>query len=121
MKNIIEAIESVYPKCLKLDFNSIDEVIEIFTVLGLGNYREFSRRVWDPTEEPDALFIDLVAPLFDCSKSQIRTLIKGGGIKVNGKVPDINLKMADLEWIVLGSWLLAVVKIGKNRFDFILM
>ena len=55
------------------------------------------------------------------SKSDIRKLIKNNGIKVNNKIPSPVLKVKDIPWIELAEHKIAIVKIGKNKFDFIIM
>lgn len=125
MKNIVDIIESVHSKCRSLDFSGgINDVVEIFYVLGLCKFPKFWDRVYDPVfcgDDPNLLFIDYASYIFGLSKSEIRRLIRGQGIKVNNIVPDPDVKVSDLPWIELeGGWKLCVIKKGKNEFDFIL-
>ena len=123
-KTVVDVIESVYPKCKNLDFHSIQEVGEVFGVLGLLKFSRWWERVYDPVfcdDDPDLLFTDYASSVFGLSKSDIRRLIKGQGIRVNNVVPKEDIKVSDLPWIKLeGDWELCVIKKGKNEFDFLL-
>lgn len=123
-KTVVDIIESVFPKCKNLDFHSIQEVGEVFGVLGLLKFPRWWERVYDPVfcdDDPDLLFIDYAASRFNLSKSDIRRLIKGQGIRVNNIVPKEGLRVRDIPWIELDNgWKLGIIKKGKNEFDFIL-
>ena len=123
MKPLIEIIESAHQKCSKLDFTDWDDFLGVF-VCSIGyNIQKQSRRIFDPEfeDDPDMLFIDFAADLFEMSRSDMRKLLKNNGVKVNNQVPSQSLKVKDLPWIELGDWKVCVVKCGKNKFDFILM
>ena len=122
-KTIVDIIESVYPKCKNLDFHSIQEVGEVFGVLGLLKFSRWWERVYDPEfcDDPNLLFTDYASSIFGLSKSDIKRLIRGQGIRVNNVVPKEDIKVSDLPWTKLeGDWELCVIKKGKNEFDFIL-
>ena len=124
-KTIVDIIESVWEKCKNLDIHTDRELSEIMYVLGyLLPFPRFYDRVYDPVfcgDDPDLLFIDYASYIFGLSKSEIRRLIRGQGIKVNNIVPDPDVKVSDLPWIELdGGWKMCVIKKGKNEFDFIL-
>lgn len=120
--NFIEIIENSYTKLLKLNFLTWDEFLGIFIFVLGPNIQKQARRIFDPdfNDDPEITFIDFSSEILELSKSEIRKLIKGGGIKINNKVPFQDLKVKDIEWIILGEWKVAVIKIGKNKFDFII-
>lgn len=122
MKSLIDIIESIHPKCTKLDFEDFDEFsLIMITIIGT-DVQKLTKRIFDPEwdNDPDTLFIDFIAYLQEISKSDVRRLIKNNGIKVNNKFPTQDLKVRDIPWIELGEWKVCVVKLGKNKFDFIL-
>ena len=116
MSNIVDVIESIHPRCLKLDID-LDFLISAFSVLGWGNIREFSKRVC----EEDCGLVDFLNGLWGMSKSDIRRLIKGQGVKVNNTVPKENTMISELPFIEVPGWKVCVIKKGKNVFDFILV
>ena len=120
--DFISVIENSYAKLLKLDFLSWEEFLGIFIFVLGPNIQKQTRRIFDPefNDDPDISFIDFSSEILEISKSEIRKLIKNNGIKINNKVPPLDLKVKDIEWIVLGEWKVAVIKIGKNKFDFII-
>lgn len=119
-KNIIEIIEGVHKKCSKLEFDSLQDIIEIFAVLGLNSALKFGLRVWDKDLEENEVYINRVSDLLNLSRGDIRRLIKGQGLKINNKVISPETLLSDLPWISLGDWKICVIKKGKNEFDFIL-
>lgn len=119
-KNIIEIIEGVHKKCSKLEFDSLQDIIEIFAVLGLNSALKFGLRVWDKDLEENEVYINRVSDLLNLSRGDIRRLIKGQGLKINNKVIPPETLLSDLPWISLGDWKICVIKKGKNEFDFIL-
>ena len=122
MKPFIDLLVSAHEKLSKLNFSDWEEFLGIF-VLVLGyNIQEQSKRIFDPEfeDDPESLFIDFVSGYIEMSRSELRKLIKNSGIKVNNKIPSQDLKVKDIPWISLGEWKIAVIKIGKNRFDFII-
>ena len=92
----------------------------MITIIGT-DVQKLTRRIFDPEwdNDPDTLFIDFIADLQEISKSDVRRL-KNNGIKVNNKFPTQDLKVRDIPWIELGEWKVCVIKLGKNKFDFIL-
>ena len=124
-ETIVDIIESIFPKCSKLDIKSVDELGKIMSVMGLLTPLDFGRRVWEPKFEEDRRYIslvDFISELWGVSKSEILRLIKGNGLKVNNVVPEKDMKLFNLPWISLNSdWSFCVVRKGKNVFDFILM
>ena len=119
MNNIVEIIESVHSKLSRLEFNLAD-IISIFAVLSLNTVEKFNLRVWDEIEEDNEVWINRAALLFGLSRSDIRRLVKGGGLKVNNKVIPENTPLSDLPWLDLGDWKICILKKGKNEFDFLL-
>jgi len=118
-KDIIGIIESVHYRLSKLDL-TLDALIEIFAVLSLNTVPKFNLRVWDETTEPDEVYPNRVSLLFGMSRSDIRRLIKGQGLKVNNKVIPENTPLSSLPWLDLDGWKVCVIKKGKNEFDFLL-
>ena len=120
MNNLISTLEEVHYRLSKLDL-TLDALIEIFAVLSLNTVPKFNLRVWDEMIEPDEMYPNRVALLFGMSRSDIRRLIKGQGLKVNNKVIPENTLLSELPWIDLGGgWEICVIKKGKNEFDFLL-
>ena len=119
-RNIIEIIEGVHRKCSKLEFNSLQDIIEIFAVLGLNSATKFGLRVWDKDLEENEVYINRVSDLLNLSRGEVRRLIKGQGLKINNKVVPRDTLLSDLPWISLESWKICVIKKGKNELDFIL-
>ena len=122
MSNIVEVIEGMHGKLSKLDFpNGLQDLVEIFAVLGITTVEKFNRRVWNPLEDgEDVNLIDFCSNLLGLSKSDVRRLIKGGGLKVNNVVPKEGVLLKDLNWIWIGDWEFCIIKKGKNEFEFIL-
>lgn len=122
MSNIVEVIEGMHHKLSKLDFpNGLRDLVEIFAVLGITTVEKFNRRVWDPIEDgEDINLIDFCSNLLGLSKSDVRRLIKGGGLKVNNVVPKENALLKDLNWIRMEDCEVCIIKKGKNEFEFIL-
>jgi len=119
MNNIISVIESVHPKLTKLELTGLQDLIEIFAVLGLNRLDRFCPRVVEDSDL-DEVYINRVADLLGLSRSDIRRLIKCGGLKVNNKVIPETTTLIDLPWIELEGWRVCIIKKGKNEFDFIL-
>ena len=119
MNNIVDVIESVHPKLSRLDFNGVEDLIEIFAVLGLNTASKFCPRVVTEDEEGE-VYINRVSDLLGLSRSDIRRLVKGNGLKINNKVIPDTTTLSDLPWLNLGDWEVCVIKKGKNEFDFIL-
>lgn len=122
MSNIVEVIERMHGKLSKLDFpNGLQDLVEIFAVLGITTVEKFNRRVWDSLEDgEDVNLIDFCSNLLGLSKSDVRRLIKGGGLKVNNVVPKEGVLLKDLNWIKMEDWDVCIIKKGKNEFEFIL-
>lgn len=123
MKPLIEIVETAHQKCSNLDFANWDDFLGFFICCVGYNFQEQTKRIFDPdfTDDPDMLFIDFAANLFDMSRSDMRKLLKNNGVKVNNQIPSQNMKVKELPWIDLDEWKVCVVKCGKNKFDFILM
>lgn len=117
-KELIEVLETAHTKLSKLEFDNWEDFLGVFIAVIGYNFQRQIKRIFD--DDPDTLFIDFASELLEISKSDLRKLMKNNGIKVNNKPPTQNQKMKDLEWIELGEWKIAVIKIGKNRFDFIM-
>lgn len=123
MMNIVDIIESVYPRCKNLDFTYPEEVGMVLGVLGLLRIDRLRERIYDPVfggDDPDLSFVDYAAKIFEVSKGDIKRLIKGQGIRINNEVPGIDLKVRDIPWLVLDDWLVGIIRKGKNEFEFIL-
>ena len=117
MNNLISTLSEVHYRLSKLDL-TLDEMIEIFAILGLNTAPKFCLRV---VEGEDEVYINQVSSLFGMSRSDIRRLIKGQGLKINNKVIPENTLLSELPWIDLGGgWEICVIKKGKNEFDFLL-
>jgi tyrosyl-tRNA synthetase len=118
MKSLIDILETCHEKCSKLNFDNFEEFASIVVCVVGTNEDKLAKRIFKGDEETN--FIDFASELFEMSKSELRKLIKGGGLKVNNTVPDIAAKIKDLPFIDLGERMACVIKIGKNKFDFIL-
>lgn len=119
MSSIVDIIESVHPKLTKLELNGLQDLVEIFAVLGLNRLDRFCPRVVE-SEDLGEVYINRVADLLGLSRSDIRRLIKGGGLKINNKVIPETTPLIELPWIDLEGWRVCIIKKGKNEFDFIL-
>lgn len=119
MNNIVDVIESVHPKLSRLELNGLQDLIEIFAVLSLNTASKFCPRVVDDSEGSE-VYINRVSDLLGLSRSDIRRLIKGGGLKINNKVIPDTTTLSDLPWLDLEGWRVCIIKKGKNEFDFIL-
>lgn len=118
MNSIIEAIEGAHRRLTTLDFD-IFELSEIFVVLGFSRpFPRFYERVWDG--ETEIGLITYISDLWGISKSDVRRLIKGGGLKINNSSVPENITLKDLPWLKIDDWKVCVIKKGKNEFDFIL-
>ena len=123
MKPFIDLLISIHEKLSKLNLSDWEEFLGIFNLVLGYNIQEQTKRIFDPEfeDDPEILFIDFVSGYIGMSKSDIRKLIKNNGIKVNNKIPSPVLKVKDIPWIELAEHRIAIVKIGKNKFDFIIM
>jgi tyrosyl-tRNA synthetase len=123
MKPFIDLLISIHEKLSKLNLSDWEEFLGIFNLVLGYNIQEQTKRIFDPEfeDDPEILFIDFVSGYIGMSKSDIRKLIKNNGIKVNNKIPSPVLKVKDIPWIELAEHKIAIVKIGKNKFDFIIM
>jgi tyrosyl-tRNA synthetase len=123
MKPFIDLLISIHEKLSKLNLSDWEEFLGIFNLVLGYNIQEQTKRIFDPEfeDDPEILFIDFVSGYIGMSKSDIRKLIKNNGIKVNNKIPSPVLKVKDIPWIELEEHRIAIVKIGKNKFDFIIM
>jgi hypothetical protein len=123
MKPFIDLLISIHEKLSKLNLSDWEEFLGIFNLVLGYNIQEQTKRIFDPEfeDDPEILFIDFVSGYIGMSKSDIRKLIKNNGIKVNNKIPSPVLKVKDIPWIELAEYKIAIVKIGKNKFDFIIM
>ena len=122
MLTLEELIDHGYEKLVKLDFADWNEFLSIFIFVLGPNIQKQAKRIFDPefSDDPEISFIDFASEILEMSKSELRKLMKNNGIKVNNKPPSQDLKVKDIQWINLGEWSVAVIKIGKNRFDFII-
>ena len=122
MLTLEELIDHGYEKLVKLDFADWDEFLSIFIFVLGPSIQKQTKRIFDPefSDDPEIYFIDFASEILEMSKSELRKLMKNNGIKVNNKPPSQDLKVKDIQWIDLGEWNVAVIKIGKNRFDFII-
>lgn len=118
MKSIIEVLETCHEKCSKLSFTDFEDFVSIVVCVIGYNEERLEKRLFKGDDETN--FIDLASELLEMSKSDLRKMINGGGLKVNNTVPDISVKVKDLPFIDLGERMACVIKIGKNKFDFIL-
>lgn len=119
MGNIIEIIQIVHHSCLRLDIKSQDELLQIMWALNIAKPQRITERIFDPFFDPDN-FIEFISSIkmFGLeSKGEIKKLIKNNGLKINNKPPCE--KITDIEWIRLNKIEFAVIKKGKNDFDFI--
>ena len=123
MKPFIDLLISIHEKLSKLNLSDWEEFLGVFNLVLGYNIQEQTKRIFDPEfeDDPEILFIDFVSGYIGMSKSDIRKLIKNNGIKVNNKIPSPALKVKDIPWIELAEHKIAIVKIGKNKFDFIIM
>jgi hypothetical protein len=119
MRSAIEIIKDVLPKCSKLDIKTQDELLEIMWALSIIKPNKINERIFDIDSDLDN-FIDFILniKMFGLnSKNEIRKLIANNGIKVNNKSP--LEKISEIEWIQLNNIQFAIIKKGKNQFDFI--
>jgi hypothetical protein len=119
MRSVIEIIKDVLPKCSKLDIKTQDELLEIMWALDIIKPYKINERIFDIDSNLDN-FIDFILniKMFGLnSKNEIRKLIVNNGIKVNNKSP--LEKISEIEWIQLNNIQFAIIKKGKNQFDFI--
>jgi hypothetical protein len=87
--------------------------------LGIHKPKKILVRIFDKNIDQDD-FIDFISniKMFDLeSKADIRRLIKGNGIKVNNLNPP--QKISDIKWLSVDNIDFAIIKKGKNDFDFI--
>jgi len=117
--DIIEIVSNVFNKCSKLDINTKEEMIGILWALGISKPKKILIRIFDKNVDQDN-FIDFISniKMFDMeSKADVRRLISGNGIKVNNLNPPKTI--SDINWITIDNIEFAIVKKGKNDFDFI--
>lgn len=118
MKNLIDIIETTHQKCSNLDFDDWEDFLAMFVCVIGFDIEKQRKRIFGG--DPDILLVDFLSELFDTSKSELRKLIKNNGIKLNNKVPSQDLRVKDIPWIDLGVRKVCVIKVGKNKFDFII-
>jgi hypothetical protein len=117
--DVIEIISSVFIKCSKLDINTKDELLGILWALSIHKPKKILVRIFDKNIDQDD-FIDFISniKMFDLdSKGDIRRLVKDNGIKVNNQIPP--QKISDIKWLSVDNIDFAIIKKGKNDFDFI--
>ena len=119
MEDIIKIIQNVHPACSKLNIKTQDELLGIMWALGVIEVESVKKRIFDSNIHTDD-FVEFILnmKMFGLdSKGEIKKLLKNNGIKVNNKQPCE--KITDIEWIKLDEIEFAIVKKGKNDFDFI--
>jgi hypothetical protein len=116
---IVEIIQQVFPKCSKLDIKDQTELLQIMWALSIITPKKIQERIFDLTFDEDN-FIDFISKIkmfgLD-SKGDIRKLIRNNGLKVNNSI--VKERLTEIEWIKLGAVEFAIVRKGKNDFDFV--
>lgn len=119
MEDILKTIQNVHPACSKLNIQTQDELLGIMWALNIVRVQSITKRIFDINFDPND-FVEFIVNLrmfgLD-SKGEVKKLIKNNGIKVNNKPP--REKITDIEWIKLNRVEFAIIKKGKNDFDFI--
>lgn len=115
----IHIIQNVHPMCSRLDIKSQDELLRVMWALNVVGVQSITKRIFDPSFDSDNFveFISSIKMFGLESKGEIKKLIKNNGLKINNKLPCE--KITDIEWIRLNKVEFAIVKKGKNDFDFI--
>lgn len=119
MKTVVEIVKDVFNKCSKLKFESEKDLLEVLWALSIINVTKINQRIFDPTVDEDNFtsFIVTVKMFGLDSKGEVKKILKNNGLKVNNQPPPE--KLSDIKWIKLNDVQFAVVKKGKNDFDFI--
>lgn len=113
--NAIEAVKSVHPKCSTLTIKNKQELHAILWSLGLLYDDRIKNRIIN-TEDLIGFIVN--NGMFNItSKTELNNLIKGNGIKLNNLPLVKNTK--EIKWLVLDDIEYAILKRGKNDFDFI--
>ena len=119
MKTVVEVIEGTFLKCSKLQIDTQDELLDIMWALSLTKVSKISERIFDiESDEDDFISFITNMKMFGLdSKGEVRRMLKNNGLKVNNQIPPE--RVSDINWIKLNDTQFAIVKKGKNDFDFI--
>jgi tyrosyl-tRNA synthetase len=119
MKTQIDIIKGVFNKCFKLEFESELDLLEILWALSIIDIVRINQRIFDLNVAEDHVitFITSIKMFGLDSKGELKKIIKNNGLKINNQPPPE--KISDIKWIKLNDIEFAVVRKGKNEFDFI--